>query len=164
MFLLVSSKSAGIHNSPFPNIWLMLYANGTVWTNYRMNLSGPCEMDLTAFPMDTVKCRLTFESFNYNTDEVQMIWHPMTPVSLFHQIKLKWMEKQGMVTLGPEGRVTGVQLADYELIAIQTLREQTVSDWLQMAYCCTFSNNGHYMHWFQCMWYPSPPNSCFLPT
>ncbi len=35
-------------------------------------LGGPCEMDLTGFPFDTVACHLSFESFNYNTDEVQV--------------------------------------------------------------------------------------------
>ncbi len=52
----------------------MIYPNGTVWTNYRLQLSGPCEMDLTGFPFDTVRCLLTFESFTYNTDEVRMHW------------------------------------------------------------------------------------------
>ena len=70
----INSKTAQIHRSPFPNIFLMIYPNGTVWTNYRLQLSGPCEMDLTAFPFDTVRCLLTFESFTYNTDEVQMHW------------------------------------------------------------------------------------------
>ncbi|KFD71178.1 hypothetical protein M514_04974 [Trichuris suis] len=70
----INSKSAEIHESPFPNIFLLVYPNGTVWTNYRLTLTGPCLMDLTAFPFDTVQCHLTFESFNYNTDEVSMSW------------------------------------------------------------------------------------------
>uniref|UniRef100_A0A914VR67 Ligand-gated ion channel 50 n=1 Tax=Plectus sambesii TaxID=2011161 RepID=A0A914VR67_9BILA len=73
----INSKTANIHESPFPNVFLMIYPNGSVWTNYRLKLSGPCEMDLTGFPFDTVACHLTFESFNYNTDEVQMNWSPV---------------------------------------------------------------------------------------
>jgi hypothetical protein len=42
----VNSKTAEIHNSPFKNVWLMLFANGSVWTNYRISLSGPCELNL----------------------------------------------------------------------------------------------------------------------
>ncbi|KAI6222353.1 hypothetical protein M3Y99_01507100 [Aphelenchoides fujianensis] len=57
----INSKTADIHNSPFPNIFLMIYANGSVWTNYRLKLQGPCSMDLT----------------RYNTDEVQMDWSPL---------------------------------------------------------------------------------------
>jgi hypothetical protein len=66
----------------------------SVWTNYRLKLSGPCEMDLTGFPFDTVACHLTFNSFNYNTEEVQMSWSPVG-VSLMRE---------------------KMELADYELI------------------------------------------------
>lgn len=31
----INSKSASIHDSPFRNIFLMIYRNGTVWANYR---------------------------------------------------------------------------------------------------------------------------------
>uniref|UniRef100_A0A0N4UZ96 Ligand-gated ion channel 50 n=1 Tax=Enterobius vermicularis TaxID=51028 RepID=A0A0N4UZ96_ENTVE len=96
----INSKTADIHKSPFPNIFLMIYANGTVWTNYRLKLQGPCLMDLTRFPFDNVTCALTFESFNYNTDEVQMSWSPLG-VS-------KMREK--------------MELADYELTSIEQLR------------------------------------------
>ncbi len=32
----INSKVASIHVSPFTNIFLMIYPNGTVWTNYRL--------------------------------------------------------------------------------------------------------------------------------
>jgi hypothetical protein len=70
----INTKSASVHASPHENKFLMIYPNGTVWTNYRMKLSGPCSMDLTAFPFDIVACHLIFESFNYNIDEVAMQW------------------------------------------------------------------------------------------
>ncbi|VDK65517.1 unnamed protein product [Onchocerca ochengi] len=97
----INSKTADIHRSPFPNIFLMIYSNGSVWTNYRLKLQGPCTMDLTRFPFDNVTCSLTFESFNYNTDEVQMVWSPLG-VS-------KMREK--------------MELADYELTGIENLRK-----------------------------------------
>ncbi|TKR64972.1 hypothetical protein L596_025438 [Steinernema carpocapsae] len=96
----INSKTADIHRSPFPNIFLLIYANGSVWTNYRLKLQGPCEMDLTRFPFDNVTCSLTFESFNYNTDEVQMNWSELG-VS-------KMREK--------------MELADYELMDIENVR------------------------------------------
>nr|CAD2129628.1 unnamed protein product [Meloidogyne enterolobii] len=42
----INSKVAQIHNSPFQNIFLMLYPNGTLWVNYRVRIKGPCAMDL----------------------------------------------------------------------------------------------------------------------
>lgn len=46
-------------------------------------------MDLTYFPMDRQKCFLTFESFNYNTEEVKMRWIDTDdPVLLLKEIRL----------------------------------------------------------------------------
>ncbi|RCN26712.1 hypothetical protein ANCCAN_27561 [Ancylostoma caninum] len=61
-------------------------------------------MDLTRFPFDNVTCSLTFESFNYNTDEVQMSWTP-SGVS-------KMRDK--------------MELADYELVDIKNIRNEEV--------------------------------------
>lgn len=33
--VFINSKSASIHKSPFTNLFLMIYSNGTVWANYR---------------------------------------------------------------------------------------------------------------------------------
>uniref|UniRef100_A0A915CWT1 Neurotransmitter-gated ion-channel ligand-binding domain-containing protein n=1 Tax=Ditylenchus dipsaci TaxID=166011 RepID=A0A915CWT1_9BILA len=74
----INSKIAQIHNSPFRNIFLMLYPNGTIWVNYRVRVKGPCAMDLSNFPMDTQTCHLIYESFNYNNQEVRMRWNPLT--------------------------------------------------------------------------------------
>ncbi|CAJ0580920.1 unnamed protein product, partial [Mesorhabditis spiculigera] len=100
----INSKTADIHKSPFDNIFLLIYSNGSVWTNYRLKLQGPCQMDLTRFPFDNVTCSLTFESFNYNTDEVEMNWSA-TGVS-------KMRDK--------------IELADYELTDILFVRNTEV--------------------------------------
>ncbi|KAK6056923.1 Neurotransmitter-gated ion-channel ligand binding domain protein [Cooperia oncophora] len=52
----INSKNAAIHESPFKNVFLMVFANGTLWTNYRMKLTGPCDMNLKRFPFDQQKC------------------------------------------------------------------------------------------------------------
>jgi hypothetical protein len=100
----INSKTADIHRSPFPNIFLLIYANGSVWTNYRLKLQGPCEMDLTRFPFDNVTCSLTFESFNYNTDEVEMHWS----------------------TVGVAKMRDHIELADYLLVDILSDRQTVV--------------------------------------
>lgn len=45
-------------------------------------------MDLTNFPMDSVSCMLTFESYNYNIDEVRMKWNEPHAVLMFKDIEL----------------------------------------------------------------------------
>ncbi|KFD72262.1 hypothetical protein M514_01324 [Trichuris suis] len=84
----VNSKEAFIHQSPFTNIFLMIYNNGSVWTNYRVKLTGPCQMELQRFPMDVQKCSLTFESFNYNVAEVHMVWADINPISILGATEL----------------------------------------------------------------------------
>uniref|UniRef100_A0A914W1Z9 Uncharacterized protein n=1 Tax=Plectus sambesii TaxID=2011161 RepID=A0A914W1Z9_9BILA len=84
----INSKEAKIHESPFRNVFLMVFPNGTLWTNYRVKLTGPCDMNLKRFPMDQQKCMLTFESFNYNTGDVRMKWNQPAPVILFKEIEL----------------------------------------------------------------------------
>ncbi|KAK6025817.1 Neurotransmitter-gated ion-channel ligand binding domain protein [Ostertagia ostertagi] len=70
------------------NVFLMVFGNGTLWTNYRMKLTGPCDMNLKRFPFDQQKCFLTFESYNYNTGEVRMQWNQPYPVMLLKPIQL----------------------------------------------------------------------------
>uniref|UniRef100_A0A158P699 Ligand-gated ion channel 50 n=1 Tax=Angiostrongylus cantonensis TaxID=6313 RepID=A0A158P699_ANGCA len=84
----INSKNAAIHESPFRNVFLMVFANGTLWTNYRMKLTGPCDMNLKRFPFDQQRCFLTFESYNYNTGEVRMQWNQPYPVMLLKPIQL----------------------------------------------------------------------------
>jgi hypothetical protein len=63
-------------------------------------------MDLHKFPMDTIQCLLTFESYNYNHNDVSMVhiylvntseinkkktqvWNPVpSPVVMFKEIQL----------------------------------------------------------------------------
>lgn len=100
----INSKTASIHESPFKNIFLMIYPNGSIWTNYRLKLTGPCNMELQGFPFDHVSCELTFESFNYNIDEVKMNWSP----------------------IGVDKMRDKMELADYELVQIDKKRTQVV--------------------------------------
>lgn len=54
------------------------------WKNglFSLRVMGPCAMDFTTFPMDRHMCRLTLESFNYNKQEVDMVWLNNTPITL----------------------------------------------------------------------------------
>uniref|UniRef100_A0A914DKL9 Ligand-gated ion channel 50 n=1 Tax=Acrobeloides nanus TaxID=290746 RepID=A0A914DKL9_9BILA len=69
-----NSKSTTIHASPTPNIFLLIYPNGTIWVNYRVKVEAPCELDLTVFPMDVQRCTMTFESYSFNVGKVRLEW------------------------------------------------------------------------------------------
>ncbi|CAI4225552.1 unnamed protein product [Auanema sp. JU1783] len=83
----VNSKAAQIHSSPFRNVFLMVFPNGSIWSNWRIKSTGPCTMDLSKFPIDQIECTLTFESFNYNREEVHMEWNSI-PIIQFKDIEL----------------------------------------------------------------------------
>ncbi|VDK44070.1 unnamed protein product [Anisakis simplex] len=78
---VVNSKSTKVHDSPKPNILLMIFPNGTTWLNYRIRSEAPCEMDLRNFPLDTIRCNLILESYSFNSAEVTLQWLTWSPVS-----------------------------------------------------------------------------------
>lgn len=47
-------------------------------------------MNLKAFPMDFVSCKLTFESFNYNNEEVHMHFIEHHPIKVFVDLKNRY--------------------------------------------------------------------------
>uniref|UniRef100_A0A914WV82 Uncharacterized protein n=1 Tax=Plectus sambesii TaxID=2011161 RepID=A0A914WV82_9BILA len=84
----VNSKYTSLHSSPTPNIFLMVYPNGTVWVNYRLRVQGPCDMDLSLFPMDVQECELVMESYAYNAGKVGLNWRDWNPVFSISKAKL----------------------------------------------------------------------------
>ncbi len=77
-----NSKKVRIHNSPRENTLLLIFRNGTVWLNYRLQLEAPCNLDLRNFPLDIQMCELVLESYPYSNFEVGLIWIPWgQPVS-----------------------------------------------------------------------------------
>lgn len=84
----INSKNASIHMSPIKNIYLVIYAKGGVWLNYRIKLTGPCEKNLKTFPIDFQRCTLAYESYTYNRDKVQLHWNSEMPIFIMKEIRL----------------------------------------------------------------------------
>ncbi|KAL6743548.1 hypothetical protein Aduo_016574 [Ancylostoma duodenale] len=92
----VNSKKTEIHSSPTPNIFLMIYPNGTVWVNYRLQVQSPCIVDLVLFPMDVMTCELVIESYSYNAAKVALNWREWSPVFSIAKSKLADFTLYGM--------------------------------------------------------------------
>lgn len=63
-----------------------ILTNLFIQLNYRVEVDGPCDMDLSFFPMDVQECTLIFESYSYNKAEVLLNWMVDKPVS-FSQVE-----------------------------------------------------------------------------
>ncbi|PIO64210.1 Neurotransmitter-gated ion-channel ligand binding domain protein [Teladorsagia circumcincta] len=118
----INSKNAAIHESPFKNVFLMVFGNGTLWTNYRMKLTGPCDMNLKRFPFDQQKCFLTFESYNYNTGEVRMQWNQPYPVMLLKPIQLPDFEMVNFSVIAVEQLIIIARNRTAALRAMRAMR------------------------------------------
>uniref|UniRef100_A0A0N5C912 Neur_chan_LBD domain-containing protein n=1 Tax=Strongyloides papillosus TaxID=174720 RepID=A0A0N5C912_STREA len=106
---IVNSKSTKVHDSPKPNILLMIFPNGTTWLNYRIRSEVPCQMDLRTFPLDKMRCDLQLESYSYNMAEVQLNWLYWSPVTTikddynlpdFRLTNITWDKNTEMYTAG----------------------------------------------------------------
>jgi len=116
----VNSKSTRIHQSPTPNVFLMIFPNGTVWVNYRLQVVGPCDMNLELFPLDVQVCELVIESYAYNIAKVALRWRAWNPVFTIAKSKL----------------------ADFTLSGLQWSRnnfEYAAGQWDQLTVALTFS-------------------------
>uniref|UniRef100_A0AC35FFP2 Cation transporter family protein n=1 Tax=Panagrolaimus sp. PS1159 TaxID=55785 RepID=A0AC35FFP2_9BILA len=116
----VNSKRTEIHSSPTLNVFLLLYPNGTVWVNYRLQVQGPCDMNLELFPMDVQVCSLVLESYAYNAAKVSLNWREWNPVFSIAKSKL----------------------ADYTLYGIQWTKnsfDYAAGQWDQLTVSLTFS-------------------------
>ncbi|CAO4378856.1 unnamed protein product [Caenorhabditis nigoni] len=139
----VNSKFAEIYESPFQNVFLTLFDNGTVWVNYRLRVKGPCEMELTNFPMDTQACRLNYQSFSYNNEEVRLQWNsqrkPVFAIQpVCHPISLKKIR-----------HFLQIRLADFTLKDITTgtiSRDYPAGKWDELI--VTFVFERRYMWYF----------------
>uniref|UniRef100_A0A915LE81 Neurotransmitter-gated ion-channel ligand-binding domain-containing protein n=1 Tax=Romanomermis culicivorax TaxID=13658 RepID=A0A915LE81_ROMCU len=64
----INDKKFEIRRSPTPNINLFIFENGTVNLSFRAAVQLPCRTDCQE---NEIRCRLTFQSGNYNIEEVK---------------------------------------------------------------------------------------------
>ncbi|CAG2180916.1 unnamed protein product, partial [Oppiella nova] len=86
--LIANSRQITHHNSAGsrPNTLLSITSDGLVFYSTRLIIVANCPMDLSYFPMDRQLCRLRFESFSYNSKQIQYKW--LDGVTLASRISL----------------------------------------------------------------------------
>ncbi|VDN56000.1 unnamed protein product [Dracunculus medinensis] len=133
----INSKIAQIHDSPFRNVFLMLYPNGTVWVNYRVRVKGPCAMDLSNFPMDVQTCYLIYESFNYNNQEVRMRWNTINPQPVY-PIGQMVLPDFNLIRINPSLRIEAYPAGMWDELHVNFTFERRCIWYFMQAYVPTY--------------------------
>ena len=71
-----------MHNVLVPNLYVRLYADGTVLFSIRVSLTLSCPMNLKMYPLDTQKCPMQIASYGWATDDLVYIWKEKNPVQV----------------------------------------------------------------------------------
>ena len=126
----------------------MIFPNGTVWVNYRLQVIGPCDMNLELFPMDVQVCSLVLESYSYNAAKVALNWRDWNPVRVlncFSDVYSLLTNDKSYYFLSWNLQVFSIaksKLADYTLYGIQWTKnsfDYAAGQWDQLTVSLTFS-------------------------
>ena len=62
-----NERRGAMHNVLVPNLYVRLYADGTVLFSIRVSLTLSCPMNLKMYPLDTQKCPMQIASCKFST-------------------------------------------------------------------------------------------------
>ena len=77
-----NERRGAMHNVLVPNLYVRLYADGTVLFSIRVSLTLSCPMNLKMYPLDTQKCPMQIASYGWATDDLVYIWKEKNPVQV----------------------------------------------------------------------------------
>ena len=93
-----NERRGAMHNVLVPNLYVRIYADGTVLFSIRVSLTLSCPMNLKLYPLDTQKCPMQIASCKYfspycqtlhdlspdgwATDDLVYIWKEKNPVQM----------------------------------------------------------------------------------
>ncbi|XP_046846289.1 glycine receptor subunit beta-like isoform X4 [Xenia sp. Carnegie-2017] len=66
------------------NQLLVIFNNGDIYYSARVTIIAACQMNLKKFPMDAQECKLTFESYAYKKDHMQLLWVTDKPIEVIN--------------------------------------------------------------------------------
>ncbi|PAV83601.1 hypothetical protein WR25_14757 [Diploscapter pachys] len=87
--VFINSKFAQIHSSPFKNVFLMIYPNGTVWVNYRVQVDMRW-INWTEKPLSLLKPEIVLPDFiltNYSTS----LKYELYPAGIWNELTMKFV-------------------------------------------------------------------------
>ncbi|XP_046846285.1 gamma-aminobutyric acid receptor subunit beta-2-like isoform X2 [Xenia sp. Carnegie-2017] len=66
------------------NQLIHIHHDGNIYYSARITIVATCQMELKKFPMDAQECKLTFESYAYKKDHMQLLWVTDKPIEVIN--------------------------------------------------------------------------------
>ncbi len=120
-----------------------------------------CNLDLRNYPLDVQLCKVRMLSYSHPENELCIRWFSEQPISYNKHIELPEMAIEDVHPAYCDGEYTYGQTENATLAKGEAEYSIRIYIW-QMRYPWSLSDK-HYMHW-KCTWFPSPLNSCYIPT
>jgi len=77
-----NERRGAMHNVLVPNLYVRIYADGTVLFSIRVSLTLSCPMNLKLYPLDTQTCPMQIASYGWATDDLVYVWQNNNPVQI----------------------------------------------------------------------------------
>jgi len=77
-----NERRGAMHNVLVPNLYVRIYADGTVLFSIRVSLTLSCPMNLKLYPLDTQTCPMQIASYGWATDDLVYIWQSNNSVQI----------------------------------------------------------------------------------
>ncbi|XP_031634966.1 glycine receptor subunit alpha-4-like [Contarinia nasturtii] len=85
---LANERASSVLGTAEKDVLTSVSPDGTVIVSTRIQATLHCWMNLQKFPFDEQKCRTVFESWMYNTSELELHWEENTPITLAPELHL----------------------------------------------------------------------------
>ncbi|KAL4230687.1 Glycine receptor subunit alpha-3 [Mactra antiquata] len=83
-----NEKKATIHSVTTPNKLMHIHRNGTVVYSIRIAMTLACSMKLHYYPFDKQRCPLYIQSYGYTQENIDLLWHDISPVKLSPNLEM----------------------------------------------------------------------------
>ncbi|XP_076046138.1 glycine receptor subunit alpha-2-like [Oratosquilla oratoria] len=115
-----NAKHAEFQFVTVPNVLVRINPSGRILYMLRLKLTFSCMMELSRFPLDVQVCTMEIGSFSKTTQELNLFWKSLSPITIYHGLK---MPQFNIIRNQTDQCHQEVQIGNYScLVALITLK------------------------------------------